>query len=223
MFKKYKISILYFSSGSSDRVEGGRETLYLCGQIWQPSFLWLIFAGPGRGAWPPRPPHASVTAICIIWKYCINLDLSCAYFCDDIKFCHRIRASLPGSKTLVLYFVTLEVHNVPWYETSLFPSKSASDIISFIYAIKVVKCHWYNGTSLLRSLLKKFTSLERSNTFCMRSVVVTTARQRSFGKVTFSIILFRKGVGWVPVQGLFHTQGPVPLCTGPRPLKYVRF
>ena len=46
---------LGFSSGFSGRVEGGgRETWNLCFRIWWPSFLWLIFTGPG--AMPPRPP-----------------------------------------------------------------------------------------------------------------------------------------------------------------------
>ena len=40
------------SSGSSGRVREGRETWNLCGRLWRPSFLWLIFTGP-VGACPP--------------------------------------------------------------------------------------------------------------------------------------------------------------------------
>ena len=35
--------------------EGGRETWNLCGRIWWPSFLWLIFLGPGGRPWPLTP------------------------------------------------------------------------------------------------------------------------------------------------------------------------
>ena len=43
------------SSGSSGRVRGGRETWNLCSRLWRPSFLWLIFTGPGGGRMAPRP------------------------------------------------------------------------------------------------------------------------------------------------------------------------
>ena len=38
------------SSGSSGRVEVGWETWNLCGSLRRPSFLWLIFTGPGAMA-----------------------------------------------------------------------------------------------------------------------------------------------------------------------------
>ena len=46
------------SSRSSGRLSGrgGGETWNLCSRLWQPSFLWHIFTGSGRGAWPPQPP-----------------------------------------------------------------------------------------------------------------------------------------------------------------------
>ena len=35
----------------------GRETWNLCGRLWWPSFLWLIFTGLGGGdSWPLWPP-----------------------------------------------------------------------------------------------------------------------------------------------------------------------
>ena len=37
---------IIYSSGSSGRVRGGRETWNLCSCLWRPSFLWLIFTGP---------------------------------------------------------------------------------------------------------------------------------------------------------------------------------
>ena len=39
----------YFSSGSSSRVGGGRETWNLCSRLRWPSFLWLIFTLRGGG------------------------------------------------------------------------------------------------------------------------------------------------------------------------------
>ena len=51
------------SSGSSVWVRGGRqETWNLCSRLWQPSFLWLIFTGPGGGHDPLGP-----TLVC----YCV--------------------------------------------------------------------------------------------------------------------------------------------------------
>ena len=41
------------SSGSSGRIRGGWETWNLCGCLRRPSFLWLIFTGPGGGHGPP--------------------------------------------------------------------------------------------------------------------------------------------------------------------------
>ena len=50
------------SSGSSGRIGGGRqETWNLCGHLRRPSFLWLIFTGPGGGGIAPSAPHGSAT------------------------------------------------------------------------------------------------------------------------------------------------------------------
>ena len=67
-FGRPKACIFTFrnSSGSSGWVRGGRETWNLCGRLWQPSFLWPIFTGPG-GPWPPRPPPDP-----LLRKWCVG-------------------------------------------------------------------------------------------------------------------------------------------------------
>ena len=51
----------HFSSGSSGRVEGGRETWNICSRFRWPSFLWLVFTGLG-GHGPLAPPPRCATA-----------------------------------------------------------------------------------------------------------------------------------------------------------------
>ena len=43
------------SIGSSSWVGGGQETWNLCGRLWRPSFLWLVFTGPGGAMAPSQP------------------------------------------------------------------------------------------------------------------------------------------------------------------------
>ena len=52
----------YISSGSSGRVRGGRgpRNMKLCGRLWQPSFLWLIFTWPGPPPGPVKISHKKV-------------------------------------------------------------------------------------------------------------------------------------------------------------------
>ena len=45
----------------------GRETWNLCGRLWQPSFLWLIFRGPG-GHGPLGPPWICYWRSCGEWE-----------------------------------------------------------------------------------------------------------------------------------------------------------
>ena len=68
----YNFNILYAeqswclsrnSSGSSGRIRGSRETWNLWGRLWWPSFLWLIFTGPGGEMAPSPPPPGSATAL----------------------------------------------------------------------------------------------------------------------------------------------------------------
>ena len=59
------------SSGSSGRVRGGRETWNLCSRLWQPSFLWLIFTGPG-GIMAPLPPPPRIRYISLPTEFCTS-------------------------------------------------------------------------------------------------------------------------------------------------------
>ena len=63
---------------------GAQETWNLCSRLWRPSFLWLIFTGPG-GAWPlRRPPRIRY------WALRVNgLVVSLAY---HIPFSRNIRS-----------------------------------------------------------------------------------------------------------------------------------
>ena len=54
----------WLSSGSSGWVSGGRETWNLCGRLRWPSFLWLIFTGPG-GHGPLGPPGSATGIKCL--------------------------------------------------------------------------------------------------------------------------------------------------------------
>ena len=49
---------------------GGQETWNLCSRLRRPSFLWLIFTGPG-GPWPPQAPSpGSATAAPVCYYHC---------------------------------------------------------------------------------------------------------------------------------------------------------
>ena len=77
------------SSGSSGRVRGGgKETWNLCGRLRWPSFLWLIFTGPG--GMPHSAPPGSATGTLFyqpkyIYSYflvgCLFVDLVALFIC----------------------------------------------------------------------------------------------------------------------------------------------
>ena len=48
-----------YSNRFSSQVGGGQETWNLCGRLWWPSFVWLIFTGPGGGMAPLAPGPAT--------------------------------------------------------------------------------------------------------------------------------------------------------------------